>query len=113
MPVVDCDTITVTYADPLKLMHDLRGMGEANALNERRKGFTRRETLARAAAAYHDMFAGTDGRVPATFQVLTLTGWAPHESQPKPLQPGSATTRLADALGTQERPAGDDGFTKE
>jgi SAM-dependent methyltransferase len=102
MPVVDSDTIMVTYSDPLKLMRDLRGMGESNALNERRQGLSRRMTLARAAAAYHDMFADADGRVPATFQILTLTGWAPHETQPKPLKPGSATTRLAEALGTQE-----------
>ncbi len=107
LPVVDIDTITVTYGDALALMRDLRGMGEANALHERRKAMTRRDTVARAAALYRDLHGDDEGRMPATFQVLTLTGWAPHESQPKPARPGSATARLADALGNVERPAGD------
>ena len=107
LPVVDMDTITVTYSDAYALMRDLRGMGEANAIGERRKRFTRRATLAAAAAAYKERFGDTEGRVTATFQVLTLTAWAPHESQQKPLRPGSAKARLADALGATERPAGD------
>jgi SAM-dependent methyltransferase len=107
LPVLDSDRITVTYADALALMRDLRGMGEANAVAERRRGFSRRATLARAAAIYAERFPAPGGRVAATFEVLFFTGWAPHESQPKPLRPGSATTRLADALGTIERPAGD------
>jgi SAM-dependent methyltransferase len=107
MPVADLDTITVTYPDALALMHDLRAMGETNAVRERRRSFTRRATLFRAAALYGERFALPDGRVPATFQVIFLAGWAPHESQPKPLRPGSARARLADALGTTERPAND------
>ncbi|MCH7889519.1 MAG: SAM-dependent methyltransferase, partial [Proteobacteria bacterium] len=82
-------------------------MGEANAVRERRAGFTRRATMMAAAAAYERRFAGADGRVPATFEVIYLTGWAPHEAQQKPLRPGSARARLADALGAREIPAGD------
>jgi len=99
LPVVDADTITVSYENALDLMRDLRGMGEANAIADRRKDFTRRSTLLRAAAIYEDIFAD-DGRMPATFQILNLTAWAPHASQPKALKPGSAAHRLADALGT-------------
>ncbi len=107
LPVVDVDTITVSYPDAYALMRDLRGMGEANAVGERRKRFTRRATLTAAAAAYRERFGDSEGRVPATFQVLTLTAWTPHESQQKPLRPGSAKARLAEALDTVERPAGD------
>jgi NADH dehydrogenase [ubiquinone] 1 alpha subcomplex assembly factor 5 len=107
MPVVDSDLLTATYPDALALMRDLRGMGESNAVAERRRSFTRRATLAKAAALYAAQFGGTDGRVTASFQIITLTAWAPHESQPKPLRPGSATARLADALGTTEHLAGD------
>jgi hypothetical protein len=82
-------------------------MGEANALSDRRKGFSRRATLLRAAELYAERHAGADGRLPATFQVIYLTAWAPDESQPKPLAPGSATGRLAEALGSEERSAGD------
>jgi NADH dehydrogenase [ubiquinone] 1 alpha subcomplex assembly factor 5 len=107
LPVVDSDTIEVTYPDALALMRDLRAMGEANAVAERRRSFTRRATLARAAAFYAERFRRPDGRIAARFEILTLTGWAPHQSQPKPLRPGSATARLADALNTIERSAGD------
>jgi len=107
MPVVDSDRLTVTYPDALALMRELRGMGESNAVAERRRSFTRRVTLARATALYGEMFGLPDGRVPASFEIVTLTAWAPHESQPQPLRPGSATTRLAAALGTDEQPAGD------
>ena len=79
-------------------MRDLRGMGETNALNARRRQFMRRSTLARAAMIYAERFAEPDGLIPATFEVLYLCGWAPHPSQPAPLQRGSATARLADAL---------------
>jgi NADH dehydrogenase [ubiquinone] 1 alpha subcomplex assembly factor 5 len=106
LPVVDSDTVEVTYADALALMRDLRAMGETNAAVERRRSFTRRATLARAAAVYGERFGRGDGRIPASFEIITLTAWAPHESQPKPLPPGSATARLADALGAVERPAG-------
>jgi malonyl-ACP O-methyltransferase BioC len=107
LPVADTETIVATYADVFGLMADLRGMGEANAGLLRRRAFTRRETLARMAQTYAETFAEEDGRIPATFQVIYLTAWAPHESQQKPLRPGSAAARLAEALNTVERPAGD------
>jgi len=105
LPVVDADTIWVTYPDAMALMRDLRGMGETNAVAERPRALTRRGVLARAAAAYPAREA--DGRIRAGFQVIFLTGWAPHASQPKPLRPGSATARLADALGGTEHGAGE------
>ncbi len=104
LPVVDTDRITVTYADAIALMRDLRGMGEANAVALRRRGGTRRATLLRAAAIYGERFAGADGRVRATFEVVTMTGWAPHAAQQQPLKPGSAAMRLADALGRDPPP---------
>jgi len=107
LPVADADTITVTYPDAFALMRELRGMGETNAVAGRRLAPTRRATLFAAAHAYAERHAGPDGRVPATFRVLYLSGWAPHEAQPQPLRPGSARARLADALDTEERPAGD------
>lgn len=107
LPVVDSDRVTVRYANMFALMADLRGMGETNALIERRKTALRRSTFLRAAQIYQEKFGLADGRIAATFEIITATGWAPHDSQQKPLQPGSATTRLADALGTQETPAGD------
>ncbi len=106
LPVVDADAVAVTYGDPLRLMADLRGMGEANAVAERRRGLTRRATLLAAVAEYQRRFAGPDGRLPATFQLLTMTGWAPHPSQPQPLPPGSATLSLAEVLGAVEAPCG-------
>jgi SAM-dependent methyltransferase len=102
LPVADTDTVAVRYADPFGLMRDLRAMGMTNALTERRRTPLRRATLLRAAAIYAERFADPDGRVRATFEVLWLSGWAPHESQQRPLRPGSAKTRLADALGTVE-----------
>lgn len=107
LPVADLDTINVTYDNAIKLMQDLRGMGETNIRRDRRRTPTRRTTLMRAAEIYAERFAGPDGRIPATFQVFFLTGWAPHESQPRPLQPGSAGARLADALDTQEQYTGE------
>jgi SAM-dependent methyltransferase len=103
LPVADSDTVTVTYRDPLALMLELRAMGASNALTERSRRPLRRATLARAVELYRERFGLPDGRVPATFEIVTLTGWAPHASQPKPLPPGSAQSRLADALGTRER----------
>jgi SAM-dependent methyltransferase len=99
LPVADSDTVTVTYRDPLALMLELRAMGASNALTERSRRPLRRATLARAVEVYRERFGLPDGRVPATFEIVTLTGWAPHPGQPRPLRPGSATTRLADALG--------------
>ncbi len=107
LPVVDVDSLTVTYPSALALMHDLRGMGETGSDHNRRRGLSRRATLLRAAAVYQERFADDQGRIPATFEVLYLTGWAPHVSQPRPLRPGSASTRLAEALDTTEKSAGE------
>jgi SAM-dependent methyltransferase len=107
LPVVDSDKLVVRYDSALALMRDLRAMGATNALVERRKTPLRRATLMRMAEIYAERFADPDGRIRATFEIAWMTGWSPHESQQKPLKPGSATQRLADALGTKELPAGD------
>ena len=107
LPVADVETLTVRYPDPFALMRDLRAMGLTNVLVERRRTPLRRATLMRAAALYAERFADADGRLRASFEILWLSGWAPHESQQKPLKPGTARARLADALGTTERKAGD------
>ena len=107
MPVADSFTKTVTYPDTLALMRDLRAMGEANALAARLRHPTRRAVLTRTAELYHQHHALPDGRIKATFEIICLTGWAPHESQQKPLRPGSAAQRLADALKTDELPLRD------
>lgn len=107
MPVADVDRFDVAYESPFHLMRDLRAMGEANPLAARRRGFSRRATLLRAAEIYAAHFSRPDGRVTATFEIAHLAGWAPADSQPKPLRPGSATARLADALGATERAAGE------
>jgi len=98
LPVADADTLTVSYPNALALMRELRGMGEGNAVAGRSRRFTRRAVLLRAAALYEERFADAEGRLPATFQVLYLTGWTPHDSQPRPLHPGSAQASLARAL---------------
>ena len=107
LPVVDADTVTVAYAEPARLLADLRGMGEANAVALRRRSFSRRQVFAQAHENYRRA-AGADaadgGRVPATFQIVYLTAWAPHDSQPKPLRPGSATASLAAALKDKDKP---------
>ncbi len=102
MPAADADRLTVEYADPFALMRDLRAMGEANALAARRRGFTRRATLVEAARRYAEGFATAEGRVPATVEIVWLAGWAPGPDQPTPKRPGSASARLADALGVPE-----------
>lgn len=107
LPVIDSDTITVTYGNPLTLMQELRKMGEGNAVTERSRKPLGRDILMRAAELYQERHAGPDGRVPATFEILHLHGWAPHESQQKPLQPGSARNRLAAALESKEHSAGE------
>ena len=107
LPVADSETIEVEYDNALSLMRDLGAMGESNLVVERRRGLARRATLLRAAEIYGERFALPTGRVAASFEVLFLHGWAPHESQPKPLRPGSAAQRLADALGTAEQSAGE------
>jgi len=98
LPVADSFTKTVLYRDAFHLMRDLRAMGENNALHGRLRHPTRREVFLRAASLYHERFATEGGQIPATFEIVCLTGWAPHESQQKPLRPGSAVARLADAL---------------
>lgn len=107
LPVADSEALEVGYASPLHLMHDIRGMGWSNMLADRRRAPMGKSTLARVISVYQERFGRSDGRVKATFEVITLTGWAPHESQQKPLRPGSASSRLADALNTSEQPAGD------
>jgi SAM-dependent methyltransferase len=107
LPVTDVDRLTVRYPSALALMHDLRRMGAGNALVDRRRAPLRRETLRRVLELYADQFADADGRVRATFEIVWLSGWAPHDSQQQPLKPGSATARLADALRTREMSAGE------
>ncbi|MCA3730847.1 MAG: methyltransferase domain-containing protein [Phenylobacterium sp.] len=103
LPVADVDRVTVRYDHPLKLMADLRRMGETSVLAERHPRPLTRRVLARAFEIYARDFADPDGRLPATFEILTLTGWSPSETQQKPLRPGSAKMRLADALGAVEQ----------
>jgi SAM-dependent methyltransferase len=98
LPVADLDHITVRYANAFALMHDLRRMGATNVLTERRRTPLRRATLLRMAEIYAERFADADGRIRATFDVIWLSGWAPHESQQKPLKPGSATASLEEAV---------------
>ena len=107
LPVTDSDRLTVRYGDVFAPMRDLRAMGATNPLMARRRVPLKRSTLLRMAAIYHERFSDADGRIRATFQVITLSGWTPHESQQKPLKPGSAKARLADALNAIEMPTGD------
>jgi len=107
LPVADSVPLTVSYESPLHLMRELRAMGETNALQSRSRKPLRRSVLERACAIYRDAFGDETGRVICTFEVIVLTGWAPDASQPKPLRPGSASARLADALGTTESPLKD------
>jgi NADH dehydrogenase [ubiquinone] 1 alpha subcomplex assembly factor 5 len=106
LPVADSESIDVEYDNALALMRDLSAMGEGNLVAERRRGFSRRTTLLRAAEIYAERFAQPNGRIAATFEVLFLHGWAPHASQPKALRPGSAAHRLSEALGTTEHSTG-------
>ncbi len=107
LPVTDVDRVTVRYASVFGLMHDLRRMGATNALLARRRTPLKRATLRRLAEIYAQRFADDDGRVRATFEIVWLSGWAPHPDQQQPLKPGSAKTRLADALGTREISTGE------
>ena len=107
LPVADSEMLEVGYASALDLMKDLRDIGWSNMLIDRRRGGLRRTTLARAVELYAERYGRPDGRVRATFEVITLTGWAPHDNQQKPLRPGTASARLADALGAQEQSAGE------
>jgi len=99
LPTVDSDIITVRYEHPLRLLTDLRGMGESNAVLARRRTMGNKAVLARAMALYQERYGGSDGRVPATFEVVTLTAWAPDASQPQPLPRGSGRASLAQVLG--------------
>src|SRR4051812_34688067 len=107
LPVTDIDRLTVRYASPFDLMHDLRRMGATNPLIERRRRLLKRATLMRMVEIYAERFSDADRRIRATFEIVWLSGWAPHESQQQPLKPGPAQRRLANALGTQELSAGD------
>ena len=102
LPVADRDRLTVNYPNMFQLMKDLRGMGEQNILLARLRHPTKRAVFLRAAEIYQDKFGQENGSIPATFEVITLTGWAPHENQQKPLRPGSARTRLAIAVDSNE-----------
>lgn len=102
LPVVDSEIVTVTYPDMFALLKDLRFMGEGNAILARDKTFAGRKFFTKAAEFYAKNFSESDGRIRASFEVIFLIGWAPHASQQKPLRPGSAKSRLADALDTVE-----------
>jgi len=107
LPVTDVDRLTVRYETVFALMHDLRRMGATNNLLARRRTPLKRATLFRMAEIYGERFADADGRVRATFEIVWLSGWAPHPDQQQPLRPGSAKERLADALGTREISTGE------
>ncbi len=107
LPVADTDKVAVRYANALELIRDVRAMGESNVLTDRARRPLSRAVLARTAALYQERFCGPDGRIAATFEIVSLTGWAPHPDQQQPLRPGSAKMRLADALHTRERSAGE------
>ncbi len=102
MPVADTDLYTVSYENPLKLMRDLRGMGEQMATSSRLKSFSRKDVLIRAAEFYGEIFGNEESRVTATFEIITLTGWAPAPDQQQPLQPGSAEQSLGDFLNPDD-----------
>jgi SAM-dependent methyltransferase len=107
LPVVDRDIITASYPNALALMAALRGMGESNAVETRLRRASRRATMLRAAEFYQETFAREEGDVQATFEVIYLTAWAPGGSQPRALRPGSAHSRLAEALDSEEITAGE------
>ncbi len=107
MPVSDTDVVTVRYDNMFRLLADLRGMGETASFADRRAPPLTRTILARATQIYAERVSDPDGRIRATFEIVSMSGWAPSPDQPKPKRPGSATTRLADALGTKEISAGE------
>lgn len=107
LPVADSEMLTVTYPSPRALMREVRALGGGNVLTARSKAPLSRRTLGHAEELYRARYGTPDGKVTATFEFVFMSGWAPHESQQKPLKPGSAQARLADALHTEERPAGD------
>jgi SAM-dependent methyltransferase len=105
LPVTDVDRIVVRYDNAFALMQDLRRMGATNVLIERRRAPTRRATMLRMAEIYSERFADPDGRIRATFDVVWLSGWAPHQSQQQPLKPGSAKASLAEAVKGRTPPS--------
>jgi SAM-dependent methyltransferase len=107
LPVADVERLTARYGDVFALVRDLRAHGFTNALAARSRKTLRRDTLRETLAHYAADHADADGRLRASFETVFLTGWAPHQSQQQPLKPGSARSRLADALGTQEHSAGE------
>ena len=107
LPVIDSDRLIVRYDSVFALARDLRHMGATNVLRERRRAPLRRATVERMVEIYAERFADPDGRLRASFDIIWLSGWAPHESQQKPLKPGSAARRLSDALNTREISAGE------
>ncbi|MEE2526069.1 methyltransferase domain-containing protein [Hyphobacterium sp. HN65] len=107
MPVTDVDRVTVRYGNSFVLMRDLRAMGETSNLAERSRRPVSKRFFVRTAEIYAERFAGDDGKIPATFEIIHAGGWAPHPDQPRPKRPGSATARLADALGVVENSAGE------
>lgn len=107
LPVADRDVLTASYGSLRSLVGDLRAMGETNALADRLRRPARKDLFATAEKIYRERFPADGGRITATFELVFLAGWAPAENQPQPLRPGSASSRLADALGTFELPAGD------
>lgn len=106
LPVVDSERITIRYGDLFGLFRDLRALGATNPMLDRSRRPLRRETLVRLDEIYRAHFADPDGKLRATVEIVWISGWSPHESQQKPLRPGSAKARLADALGTIEIPSG-------
>ena len=107
MPVADAETLEVIYSSPRELMREVRALGGGNVLMARSKTPLSRRTLERAEEIYRELHGTPDGKVTATFEFVFMSGWAPDASQQKPLKPGSAVQRLADALNTDEQPAGD------
>jgi len=107
LPVVDAEILKVVYPSPRELMREVRALGGGNVLTARSKAPLPRRTLERAEDIYRERHGTPDGKITATFEFVFMSGWAPHESQQKPLKPGSAAQRLADALDTQEHSAGD------
>lgn len=107
LPVTDTDILKVTYTEPEKLLHDLRGMGLTNVLQHRRKTPLKRKTLRTMFDIYKSRYTNNSGKLVASFETLTMTGWSPHESQQQPKHPGTAQVRLADALGTDELSSGE------
>ena len=107
LPVTDVDRLIVRYGSPIALMHDLRALGATNPMLERSRRPLKRALLERVIDIYRQRFSDPDGRMRATFDIIWVSGWSPHPNQQKPLPPGSARQRLADALGVKEYPAGE------